>query len=83
MTLLFRYAILVVMLVIAITGTMSARGLYADGPFWLYHMLLRGGFYVFDIHRAYAQFIVELPVFLAIEGGVRDLNVLILSLIHI
>jgi hypothetical protein len=77
MTLLFRYAILVVMLVIAISGTISARGLYADGPFWLYHMLLRGGFYVFDIHRAYAQFLVELPVFLAIEGGVRDLNALI------
>jgi hypothetical protein len=73
---LFRYAILGVILLIAATGTLSARGLYADGPFWLYHMLLHGGFYIFDIHRAYAQFVVELPVFLAIEGGIRDLNIL-------
>jgi hypothetical protein len=69
--------VLFIMVFIAATGTLSARGLYADGPFWLYHMLLRGGFYIFDSQRAYAQFVVELPVYLAIEAGVRDLNALI------
>ena len=72
-----KYMVLFVMVVVAVTGTLSARGLYADGPFWLYQMLLGGGFYIFDIHRAYAQFVVELPVYLAIEAGIRDLNVLL------
>lgn len=72
-----KYMVLLIMVLIAATGTLSARGLYADGPFWLYHMLVRGGFYIFDAQRAYAQFLVELPVYLAIEGGIRDLNTLI------
>ena len=77
LTMIPRYMVLSVMMLIAVTGTLSARGLYADGPFWLYQMLLGGGFYIFDTHRAYAQFVVELPVYLAIEAGVRDLNVLL------
>ena len=76
LTMMPKYMVLVIMVLIAATGTLSVRGLYADGPFWLYHMLLRGGFYIFDAQRAYAQFLVELPVYLAIEGGVRDLNTL-------
>jgi hypothetical protein len=75
--LLCRCAILGLMLVIAVTGIISARGLYADGAFFLYNMLLRGGLYMFDTHRAYAQFVIELPVFLAIQGGVQDLNTLV------
>lgn len=77
LTMMPRYLVLFIMVLIVATGTWSARGLYADGPFWLYHMLLRGGFYIFDGQRAYAQVVVELPVYLAIEGGVRDLNALI------
>lgn len=77
MMLLCRCAILGLMLVIAVTGILSARGLYADGAFFLYNMLLRGGLYMFDTHRAYAQFVIELPVFLAIQGGVQDLNTLV------
>lgn len=76
-SLVTRYLVLCVLLIIAATGTLSGRGLYADGPFWLYHMLLNGGFYIFDTHRAFAQFVVEWPVYLAINLGVHDLNTLI------
>lgn len=72
-----RYLVLCVLLIIVVAGTLSGRGLYADGPFWLYHMLLNGGLYIFDPHRAHAQYVVELPVYLAIKLGVRDINALI------
>ena len=72
-----RYFVLCILFVVVVTGTLSGRGLYADGPYWLYHMLLNGGLYIFDPHRAYAQFVVELPVYLAIELGMRDINALI------
>lgn len=69
-----RYIVLFLLLIIAITGTMSCRALYADGPFWLYQMLINDGLYIFDIHRAYAQYIVEWPVYIALKLGVHDLN---------
>jgi hypothetical protein len=40
-------------------------------------MLLNGGFYIFDTHRAFAQYMVEWPVYIAIKLGVHDLNILI------
>ena len=72
-----RYLVVCVLLLLAAVGTLSGRGLYADGPFWLYQMLINNGLYIFDIHRAYAQFLVELPVYIAILMGVVDLNSLI------
>ena len=71
-----RYIVLFFLLILAITGTLSYRALYADGPFWLYQMLISDGFYIFDMHRAFAQYVVEWPVYLAIKFGVQDLNVL-------
>ena len=69
-----RYFVLIILALIAVTGTLSARALYADGPFFLYQMLTQGGFYTFDTPRVFAQFVMQLPVFLAIEAGLRDLN---------
>jgi hypothetical protein len=40
-------------------------------------MLPRGGFYMFDSHRAYVQVIVQAPVAFAIWLGEHDLNTLI------
>ena len=72
-----RYFVLTVLALIAATGVLSARGLYADGPFFLYQMLTHGGFYTFDAPRVFAQFVMQVPVYLAIEAGLRDLNAII------
>jgi len=66
-----------IIFIICITGVYSARGLYADGAFWLVEMLPRNGFYIFDPHREFAQRIVQLPIALAIWFGILDLNFLI------
>ena len=66
-----------IILVVGMTGIYAARGLYADGSYWLIEMLPRGGFYIFDSHRAYAQILVQAPVALALWLQVSDLNVLI------
>jgi hypothetical protein len=65
------------MLLIGISGVYAARGLYADGSFWLFEILSRDGFYIFDPHRAHAQILVQLPVVVLLELGVQDLNLLI------
>lgn len=71
---LFSLAMIVL---IAATGIYAARGLYSDGSAWLIEMLPRGGFYIFDRHRAYAQVFVQAPVAFAIWLGTLDLNTLI------
>jgi hypothetical protein len=68
---------LALMLLIGVGGVYVARGLYADGSFWLFEMLSRGGFYIFDPHRAYAQILMQMPVIVSLELGVQDLNFLI------
>jgi hypothetical protein len=66
-------------ILIGIAGVYAARGLYSDGAYWLVEMLPRGGFYIFDPHRAYVQILVQIPVAVAIWLGTLDLN----SLIHL
>ena len=68
---------LIIIIIIGITGIYAARGLHSDGSFWLVEMLNRGGFYIFDPHRAYVQVLVQAPVAIAIWLGVLDLNTLI------
>lgn len=75
--LLIKRLVLASLVLIGAAGVYSARGLYSDGSFWLMEMLPRGGFYIFDIHRAYAQILVQAPVALAIWLNVVDLNTLI------
>jgi len=68
---------LAVIVLIGMAGVYAARGLYSDGAYWLVEMLPRGGFYIFDQHRAYVQVLVQAPVVIAIWLGVLDLNSLI------
>ena len=68
---------LAVIILIGLTGVYAARGLYSDGAYWLVEMLPRGGFYIFDPHRAYVQVLVQAPVALAIWLGTLDLNSLV------
>ena len=74
---LLKLFALAVIVLLVITGVYAARGLHSDGPAWLIEMLPRGGFYIFDSHRAYAQALVQAPVALAIWLGTADLNTLI------
>ena len=68
---------LAIIVLVATAGVYAARGMYSDGSFWLVEMLPRGGFYIFDPHRAYVQVLVQAPVALAIWLGALDLNLLI------
>jgi hypothetical protein len=68
---------LIFLVIIGVSGVYAARGLYADGAYWLVEMLPRGGFYIFDPHRAYVQMMVQAPVAIAIWLGVQDLSSLI------
>ena len=68
---------LLLIITIGCSGIYAARGLYADGSFWLVEMLPRGGFFIFDPHRAYAQVLVQLPVAAAIWFDIHNLNTLI------
>lgn len=72
-----RYFVLFILFVLAFTGTIACRALYADGPFWLYQMLINDGLFIFDVHRSNAQYVVEWPVYVALKFGVQDLNILI------
>jgi hypothetical protein len=72
-----KFFVLALVLLIGMSGVYATRGLYADGSFWLYEMLSRGGFYIFDGHRAYAQILMQLPVIIPLELGSQDLNLLI------
>lgn len=74
---LLKLFALAVIVLIVITGVYAVRGLHSDGPAWLIEMLPRGGFFIFDSHRAYAQALVQAPVALAIWLGTVDLNTLI------
>ena len=68
---------LLVIVLIGVAGVYAARGMHSDGSHWLVQMLPRGGFHIFDPHRAYVQVIVQAPVALAIWHGTLDLNTLI------
>jgi hypothetical protein len=72
-----KYLAVAIIVLIAIAGVYAARGMHSDGSFWLVEMLPRGGFYIFDPHRAYVQVLVQAPVALAIWLGTLDLNLLI------
>ena len=71
-----QWLILIGMLVLVVSGVYSARGLYSDGPFWLYKILTTEKLYISDPARSYAQVLLQIPVVTALKLGVVDLNVL-------
>lgn len=60
-----------------ITGIESARGLYADGPYFLLEILRTENYFTFDKARLYAQLLIQAPVIFAIRSGINDINILI------
>ncbi|MGR8979422.1 MAG: hypothetical protein ACU84H_04950 [Gammaproteobacteria bacterium] len=73
----FRLLILILISGIAFSGVFAARGLYADGSFFLFNVLKTEDFWDFDKSRAFAQIISQIPVVFAMKIGVTDLNALI------
>ena len=61
-----------------IIGVLSSRGLYADGSYYLFNILQRGDFWVFDGPRSFIQFVTQIPVVFAIKLGVSDIDSLII-----
>jgi hypothetical protein len=72
-----KLASLTAIVLIGVFGVYAARGVFADGAYFLVEMLPRGGLYIFDPPRAYVQILMQAPVALAIWCGVLDLNSLI------
>lgn len=74
-----KYICLLVITLIAISGIHTARGLYADGSFFLLSILNKGWFIADEAARSNAQILSQLPVVLLLKLGINDLNFLIRS----
>jgi hypothetical protein len=65
-------------MVAAVHGTATLRGLYADGAYYFWSMLQNQGFFLFDAARVFTQYVTQLPAALGIAAGVDDVGVLAL-----
>lgn len=74
-----KYLCLLSILFIAFSGAYTARGLYADGSFFLFSILNKEWFIADEAARYHAQLISQFPVILLLKLGVHDLNLLIRS----
>src|SRR5664280_1923938 len=72
-----RWAVPVVIAAIAVNGVYASIGLFADGSYSMLGMLQRGGYFVYDPARWYADIVTQTPVVLAIHLGVNDVATLI------
>jgi len=73
----FKLSVLAMVLTLAIVGVYTTRGLYADGSFFLYNILLHKDFWAFDTAREFVQILNQTPVVWSINLGENDLNALI------
>src|SRR4051794_5829270 len=49
-----------------------ARGVFADGAYFLFQMLTRQDFWLYDNVRAFAQYVYQSPVIAAINAGITN-----------
>ena len=73
-----KICVLAIIIGLGVSGVHVCRGLYADGSFHLYMVLVElkpSG----DLSRLFADYLVQLPTFFTMRIGVRDLNILNLS----
>jgi len=69
--------VLFCVLLIAALGIYAAKGLYADGSFFLYNILLQKNYWDFDKPRAFVQIITQTPVVIGIKFGIKNITELI------
>jgi hypothetical protein len=72
-----KVAAILLVAFLGIIGIYSARGLYADGSFFLFNILLQKSYYDFDKPRVFVQLITQTPVVLGIKLGVKEITTLI------
>ncbi len=72
-----RAVVLLCLLLLAAGGTYYAIGLYADGSSFLYCVLDKRGYCLWDKPRAYAGVVAQTPLVAALKLGVADVNALI------
>ena len=77
-TIHLKICVLAIIIGLGVSGVYVCRGLYADGSFHLYKVLV---FYNVwgDWPRLFADYLVQLPTFFFIKIRIRDLNILNLS----
>jgi len=59
-----------------VLGVVTARGLYADGAYYLLRILEGHGFFLFDPARVFAQFLTQIPPVAGLALGIGDVTVL-------
>ncbi|HEY0879474.1 MAG TPA: hypothetical protein VGE10_13585 [Zeimonas sp.] len=68
---------LLAVVVIAVSGVLVSRGLYADGALFLLNILKDKGYWNYDPARSFAQIVTQSPVVLALWLGMRDIDLLV------
>ena len=78
-TIEFKVKILIIslMILLAALGVYAAKGLYADGSYFLLKILSYKTYWDFDWSRAFVQIITQTPVVLGIKFGITDIIKLI------
>ena len=72
-----RIVVLIAIFFLSMLGIYAARGLYADGSYILYELLSKGRFANLEGPRKLSQAVTQVPVWIAMQFGVVDLNLLI------
>lgn len=72
-----KSGVLVAIALLAVIHVYAARGLYADGSYFLLEIISRGTFFDFDKPRYFSQIISQLPVVLGLHVGVNRMESLI------
>jgi len=61
---------------VAFYAAFSFRGYYADGAYHTLMMMNNGGFFIYEFSRLVATFLHQLPTFLALKIGIKNISVL-------
>jgi hypothetical protein len=71
-----RIAALVLILATALLESASLHGLYGDGANYLAQILVAKNFFFVSASRRFTEILTQLPVVLAIKGGLTNLPLL-------
>ncbi len=63
-------------ILVAFYAAFSFRGYYADGAYHLFVMVNNGDFFIYELSRRVAIFLHQLPTFLALMIGIKDISIL-------
>lgn len=70
------WLVIAIVVLAAILGTYAARGLFADGSYYLWRNASTQSFFIYGPSRSVAQFVTQIPQVTAMRFGVNDMAVL-------